>query len=960
MRIGGRLLILLALPLAGLLAVTSFGVYSGAEQSSAASGLKTRTDLAMSAFDLANELQLQRASLVRGEKVSDESMARVNADRERISANLSSLDAATQRLAETTMRRVDGAIGVAHTSLGGGAAISSLSPAIDSVLELATDAIDPGGEVDAAWASTADNLARAQAASSEEADRLVLLEDVPKLDPTDFQTLVGLASSQRSLLALAATSAPYEMGVRIDRVGHGVVAADEYRQAALADLSGMDLKPWITGVESRTDDVRGLHDEAATEAVRVVDNLAASSRRLLLLAAAAALVTLLITILLLRRAIRSIAKPLASLAAQAEDVARVRLPEAVKAQQDDPDSQRELPALQAEGAAEVHEVAAAFNDIQNTALRLASEQAALRVNQAEALTNLGRRNQTLLVRQLDYITSLETEETDPEFLEHLFKLDHLASRMRRNAESLLILAGSETPRRRRSPAQVTEVVRAAMSEVEDFERVRIAHLVDSALAGPVVIDLIHLLAELVENALGFSPPDTTVEIDGGPLSQGGYQFAVIDHGVGMTDVELTAANHRLAGLDEFDGMPTRYLGQYVVAKLAAKIGVLVRLHPTNGGRGVSAIITLPATAMFGAPDRAASTRPRPGSRAAREQGPEPFAPGSAVPHIDVDGAEQEPVAVPDLRDEAHIAADDLVVRDPDAAQLVDNTEDEDSHPERWDRVVDSVLGNVVDLSGIESAAPVNGGVTSSEVAEVFGADSSDETAKWWTAPEPSTEVRAEADQPETASAEAALNETAQFETALSETEPVVDSPQVTPPAFSPQVEAPFQEWRMEPASSKAAPTEPASTEPALVEPAAEAESFEVSAVQPVPTKPPPNASPGTPGEWPQQPIVVEDPDQTTQGQSDGLASGLLRRRVPGASLASRSSGFADAPAKPVERSADDVRSRLASFQAGRNRGRTIPEAGAESAGVLQSETINGSADEVTGDQEVSQDWRSGK
>jgi hypothetical protein len=145
-----------------------------------------------------------------------------------------------------------------------------------------------------------------------------------------------------------------------------------------------------------------------------------------------------------------------------------------------------------------------------------------------------------------------------------------------------------------------------------------------------VIDLVHLLAELIENALGFSPPDTTVEIDGRSLGQGGYQLAVIDHGVGMSDVELVAANHRLAGLDEVDGMPTRYLGQYVIAKLGSKTGALVRLQPTVGGRGVTAVVTLPAQATVGGADRSSIARPLPGSRAARDQGPAPFAPGAGI------------------------------------------------------------------------------------------------------------------------------------------------------------------------------------------------------------------------------------------------------------------------------------------------------------------------------------------
>ncbi|MGB3409717.1 MAG: hypothetical protein WBA45_00860, partial [Microthrixaceae bacterium] len=248
MRIGGRLLILLAVPLVGLLAVTGFGVYSGVQQSGDASALKARTDMATTAFGLANELQLQRSALVEGEAISPESRARATQAAESIASDVKSMDVALQRMADTTLRWVTGANAVASSGLGGDAAISTLSPAINSVLDLATAAIDPAGAIDAAWASTSDNLARAQAASSEEADRLTLLSGADKINPIQFQVLVGLAASQRSLLDLAATSAPYEMGVRANRVGHGVVAADAARQAAFADLGEVDLDAWRWGV----------------------------------------------------------------------------------------------------------------------------------------------------------------------------------------------------------------------------------------------------------------------------------------------------------------------------------------------------------------------------------------------------------------------------------------------------------------------------------------------------------------------------------------------------------------------------------------------------------------------------------------------------------------------------------------------------------------------------------------
>ena len=163
---------------------------------------------------------------------------------------------------------------------------------------------------------------------------------------------------------------------------------------------------------------------------------------------------------------------------------------------------------------EVADVADALNTVQDTALDLAVEQAVLRRNIADTFVNLGRRNQNLLGRQLDFITELETNETDPDTLANLFRLDHLATRMRRNAESLLVLAGIEPPRKWAAPVRLTDVIRAALGEVEDYQRVTVRGVEPATILGSAAADLAHLLAELIENALVFSPPDQTVDIRG--------------------------------------------------------------------------------------------------------------------------------------------------------------------------------------------------------------------------------------------------------------------------------------------------------------------------------------------------------------------------------------------------------------------------------------------------------------
>ena len=246
----------------------------------------------------------------------------------------------------------------------------------------------------------------------------------------------------------------------------------------------------------------------------------------------------------------SITRPLRSLTRQAKDMAERRLPQAVAHILETPFGEDvqvpEVMPVDVKTRDEVGDVAAALNTVQDSALDLAIEQAVLRRNIADSFVNLGRRNQNLLGRQLDFITALETNEADPDTLSNLFRLDHLATRMRRNAESLLVLAGVDPPRRWAAPLRLSDVVRAAVGEVEDFHRV-VLHVDGTVtVAGSAASDLAHLLAELIENALVFSPPDRSVEVHG-TRRGGGYAIAVVDSGLGMPGSEIDAANRRLAG-----------------------------------------------------------------------------------------------------------------------------------------------------------------------------------------------------------------------------------------------------------------------------------------------------------------------------------------------------------------------------------------------------------------------------
>src|SRR5690606_20975125 len=181
---------------------------------------------------------------------------------------------------------------------------------------------------------------------------------------------------------------------------------------------------------------------------------------------------------------------------------------------------------------EIGQLADAFNSIQQVTVEVAEEQAALlRKGIGDIFINLARRNQTLLDRQIEFIDQLESNEQDPDQLDNLVKLDHLATRMRRNAESLLVLAGAEPPRRRGRPVSLADVVRVAIGEVEDFARIQLLSLDEATVGGNVAVDLAHLLSELMENATHFSPPDTSVEIVGHRAAEG-YVLSVTDQGIG--------------------------------------------------------------------------------------------------------------------------------------------------------------------------------------------------------------------------------------------------------------------------------------------------------------------------------------------------------------------------------------------------------------------------------------------
>ncbi|MFG2893024.1 nitrate- and nitrite sensing domain-containing protein [Streptomyces sp. NPDC048248] len=297
---------------------------------------------------------------------------------------------------------------------------------------------------------------------------------------------------------------------------------------------------------------------------------------------------------------RSMVRSLRRLQDTAQKVAQDRLPELVKQLSDaDPqDVDTSVESVGVHSRDEIGRVAAAFDDVHREAVRLASEQALLRGNVNAMFTNLSRRSQGLIQRQLSLISELESREADPDQLSSLFKLDHLATRMRRNGENLLVLAGEEPGRRWTRPVPLVDVLRAAASEVEQYERIELNAVPQTEVAGRVVNDLVHLLAELLENATSFSSPQTKVKVTGHALPDGRVLVEIHDTGIGLSPEDLSAINERLASPPTVDVSVSRRMGLFVVGRLSLRHGIRIQLRPSDSG-GTTALVMLPVDVAQG-------------------------------------------------------------------------------------------------------------------------------------------------------------------------------------------------------------------------------------------------------------------------------------------------------------------------------------------------------------------------
>jgi hypothetical protein len=628
LQIRSKLGAILVLPLVALIVFASLQVGSSVARRSEANRTNRLTGLAVRLTALTDALQTERATSTgyvasQKAKFRPEMMkARTQTDRAttvlRDGVNDLDLGDYSQRLQSDiadTSRRLDG-LGSWRNLLDGAdlpvvtRVESFYGELLQSLLTVIADAgNEPGSRSVKADIAALVEISRAKEAASQSTSLLFAALIQHRFGPGEYQRFATLVGEESSSVARFESIASPAQQIQFE---HRVAGASNsslgevMRQAALAGPGqppSLNPQLWLNTMSSK---VAAFHQVE----LRVASDVAAAATSDRNAAVRQTVLTTIIMILVVALAIglslllaNSMAQPLYALEKSARDVAGEHLPGVVERLQR-PDAEVDEAGIEAMAASggvpirsrdEIGRVAEAFNSVHEVAIRIAAEQAALRNSIGAMFLNLARRSQRLVDRQLELIDELERDEADPDALENLFKLDHLATRMRRNAEDLIVLSGAEPPRRWSEPVPLPQVVRGAVAEVEDYQRIELLPIDDVGVVGHAVADVIHLLAELLENATSFSPPGTSVRVAGQPAATG-YVVEIEDRGLGMSDEELLDANQRLANPPVVDFAVSRMLGLFVVGRLAQRYGIRVQLRHSWYG-GVTALVLIPSALL---------------------------------------------------------------------------------------------------------------------------------------------------------------------------------------------------------------------------------------------------------------------------------------------------------------------------------------------------------------------------
>jgi signal transduction histidine kinase len=640
-RVRSRLMLLVAIPTATALAFGGYSIYSSIQSAQAYQQVHQLAELGQDNTRLAQALEDERDQTVfyialgdnggRANALSSDASVRddanpelaviheqytqTNAAKATVSKLAGQIDGSyttqTQQAASTLQQSLGGLDSLRKTAttsqFGLLDVVQQYSTTIDDVLGLNNDIAQGVGDPQLAQTVGVLGLvSQMKADASVQRALLAAALEQGSFAPGELTALQNAQTAQQTTLQAFNTAAtPSQITLWNDSVskssGYSQTSSEEDQALALAgnggSLANDPTTPddWYASMTTTIHSQMGAVEQSL--AGSVISRAASLRTRAITIAAivgAAVLIVLALAMLFTVIVGRSMVRPLRRLRSDALTIAGVRLPDMVRrlSESDGDEGEFEVTPIGVDSTDEIGQVARAFDQVHAEAVRLASNEARLRGNVNAMFVNLSRRSQSLVERQIHLIDDLEQGEQDSERLGSLFRLDHLATRMRRNSENLLVLAGHEAARRWTQPVALVDVLRAAVSEIEHYERVTLNVQPGIAVRGQVVNDVVHLLAELVENATAFSSEQTQVNVSGHLLNSGGVLLDITDQGVGMAGDEMADANWRLDNPPMVDVAVSRRMGLFVVARLASRHGIRVRLRPAASG-GLTALIWLP-------------------------------------------------------------------------------------------------------------------------------------------------------------------------------------------------------------------------------------------------------------------------------------------------------------------------------------------------------------------------------
>ncbi|ABP56305.1 sensor histidine kinase [Salinispora tropica] len=652
-RIRSKLALILVVPVTAVIALATVRLITVGEGAYDVTRAKALTELSIDISALAQDLHAERmaaavyiASTEETEAAADAYNLRVRSTDERVQAyqeerelfdelpaavsdRVAAIDGHLETLDATRQQVLDRRqMAVAESALRYGVILADLVAYGDGLAQL------PGDErlADARRAVAA--FARAKAAVGEEESVAYTALSAGRFDEEQYSSFVAtLTSQQEALLAFSLAADPRQRSLVDNTVsGDSVTLAD----TVAADITRSVGQQSLVSAQDASAAIGAVHDLMRWTEARLQEQLLADTEqdrsevlRQAFIESLLVLMTLVIAVTLAVVLARSLNHSLYRLREGALAVANHDLPDAVRRLQSMEavdeggvdDIVREIrDPIRLTNQDEVGQVAVAFNVVHREAVRVAAEQAALRTSVSAMFLNLARRSQTLVDRMIGELDAIERGEEDPKRLARLFELDHLATRMRRNDENLLVLAGADSTVPRREDALLVDVLRAAQSEVELYNRIEFGTVdTDVSVAAHVVNDVVRLVAELLDNATRFSPPNTTVVADGRRIRDY-VLIQVEDRGLGLSDEQLDSLNRRLAESSSVDVAAFRLMGLAVVSRLAERHGIRVELRRNVEG-GIVAQVTLPTAAVVLPVGRGPAQLTRPRQPLAVEQGP---------------------------------------------------------------------------------------------------------------------------------------------------------------------------------------------------------------------------------------------------------------------------------------------------------------------------------------------------